>query len=589
VIGLDPAISARLAGLPSGFPDPDELQAIGRKIRKLSPTAGTDRIRIGLASSFLTDMLANALTASLARRGILAEVDLAPYGALPSHLLGPAAFPDCDLVFLLPTHRDLMRRPLLGATEEEAERASEQEAEFWASLWSKLRCPIVQLGFDPPAERILGEGDGFVPGGLLRHVRGTNASLQAKAPANVAFVDAEALAAWVGRDWHDARTYALCKQPFANAALGEVAETLAAAAAGLLGRARKALVLDLDNTLWGGVIGDVGLDGIALGRELAEGEAFADFQAYVRALATRGVVLAVCSKNKHEIAIEVFRSHSGMVLKEEDIACFAVNFEDKATNIERIAATLNLGLDSLVFVDDNPVERGWVKERLPAVLVVDLPESPAEYVRALEATRAFPTQRPTAEDLQRGKSYRARAVQAELAASAANLDDFLASLNPVATLEPLGAATSDRIIQLIRKTNQFKMNPKTFELSELNVPGREVLALSFADRMQNYGIVAVAVCEARDGALEVLNWVMSCRVFSRRLEQVMLSELAARARAKGLSLIRVPFVASGRNDVAKSFLTEIGLVDQGEGLLVIGAEDVADGSNHMKILERSEA
>ncbi len=590
MIGLDDAIERRLRALPSSAPDPDELQAIGRRIRKTLKSGGpaAKPLRIGLVSSFLTDMLADALIASLARRGILAELDPAPYGALPGHLLaGGAPFQACDLVFILPTHRDLLRKPPLGASPGDARQAAATEADFWASLWPKLSCPIVQLSFDAPPARALSEGDGFLPGGALRHARDTNARLFEAAPANVALVDAEALAAWIGPAWHDARTYALCKQPFANAALGEVAEALASAAAGLLGKARKALVLDLDNTLWGGVVGDVGLEGIALGMEMAEGEAFVAFQSYVRSLAARGIILAVCSKNKHEIALDVFRNHSGMVLKEEDIACFAVNFEDKATNLSRIAETLNIGLDSLVFVDDNPVERGWVKQQLPEVLVIDLPPEPSGYARAIEAARAFPMQKLTAEDLQRGQSYRALAAHSELAAYASDLDQFLAGLEPRATLEPLSAATSDRIVQLIRKTNQFKLNPRVLTLDELAVPGRQVLALSFADRMQDYGIVAVAVYEAGEGGLDVLNWVMSCRVFSRRLEHVMLSELAKRARAIGAGIIRAPFVPSPRNEVARSFLAQLGFEEQDAGILAISADAVSDGATYMTMIDRS--
>jgi FkbH-like protein len=589
VIELGEAIDSRLRALPTGAPDPDELQAIGRRIRKALKTSPADAkpIKVGLVSSFLTDMLADGLLAALARRGIAAVIEAAPYGALPSHLLAGAPFAGCDLVLILPTHRDLLHRPQPGATAAEAARAAAAEAEFWASLWPRLSCPVVQLSFDPPPSRALAEADGMLPGGLLRHVRETNARLFEAAPATVAAVDAEALAAWIGPGWHDARTYALCKQPFANAALGEVAEALSSAAAGLLGKGRKALVLDLDNTMWGGVVGDVGLEGIALGMEMAEGEAFVAFQTYVRSLAARGIILAVCSKNKHEIALDVFRNHSGMILREEDIACFAVNFEDKASNLRRIAETLNIGLDSLVFVDDNPVERGWVKQQLPEVLVIDLPEEPAGYVRAVEAARAFPLQRLTDEDLKRGRSYRALAAQAELAASATDLDQFLAGLEPVATLEPLNSTTSDRVVQLIRKTNQFKLNPRVFTLDELKQPGRQVLALSFADRMQDYGIVAIAVCEPAGDGLEVLNWVMSCRVFSRRLEHVMLSELAKRARAIGAGIIRATFVPSPRNDVARTFLDALGFAGDEDGRLAIAADAVRDGADFMTILDRS--
>lgn len=591
MLDLGQALDTRLRNLPSSHPAADELQAIGKRIRKLGVAKGLrgTPVKIGLIASFLTDMLANALVASLAQRGILAELSVAPYGALPGLLLSePSYFADRDLLLVLPTHRDLLHVPGFGCSDEEADEAAAREVGFWAGLWRQPGCPIIQLGFDPPPTRALSEADGFIPGGLLRHVRAVNRGLYAGAGHDVAIVDAEALAAAIGPAWHDARTYALCKQPFANDALAELSGALAAAAAGVLGKARKVLVLDLDNTLWGGIVGDVGLGGLSLGMEAAEGEAFVGFQRYVRALAARGVILAICSKNNHDIALDAFRNHSGMVLKEEEIGCFAINFEDKATNLRRIAETLNVGLDSLVFADDNPVERSWVKAQLPMVLVIDLPSDPAGYVQAVEAARPFPAQRLTAEDRERGRSYRARTLQAELAASATDHDAFLASLEPVASFEPLSPATSDRVVQLIAKTNQFKLNPSRFSLDELQRHGRHVLILSFADRMQDYGIVAVCVFERGEGAMTILNWVMSCRVFSRRLEHAMLAALAGQAESLGVSRIDARFEPSPRNDVARDFLLALGFKDTDDGWLRIGTDGAPDASRYMTIKDRSE-
>jgi predicted enzyme involved in methoxymalonyl-ACP biosynthesis len=198
--------------------------------------------------------------------------------------------------------------------------------------------------------------------GLGWHIRQVNLALAESLPRSVGLVDAEALQIRLGATAHDPRLHAICKQPFAKEALPEVAGTLAASAVALVGRARKVLVPDLDNTISGGVVGGFGVEGLALGPEPAEGEAVIAFQRYALSLARRGVILAVCSKNIEDVALLAFRAHPAMVLQEEDIACFTANFQDEAINLRLIAQTRNVGMDSLVFVDDNPVERSWSKK-----------------------------------------------------------------------------------------------------------------------------------------------------------------------------------------------------------------------------------
>lgn len=573
-------LKTALRALGSLHPDPDNLQRLGRRARRAlrtQPDPSAPRVR--LVSSFLTDMLADAVAGSLLRRDITAEVELAPYGALPLELIGSS--PSADILMILPTHRDLTRQPQLGADAAAVEAAAAAEAGFWASLWPSDR-PVIQLTFDPPATRPLGEADGLTPGGRLHYVRAVNRHLAARIPGNVALVDAEALAGAIGPGWHSDRTYALCKQPFANSAVGEVAEALASATAGQIGRARKVLVLDLDNTIWGGVIGDVGLNGLALGMETAEGEAFVGLQRYAQALSRRGVLLAVCSKNDESIARSAFGGHSGMVLEDTDVACFVANFDDKATNLRRIAATLNVGVDSLVFVDDNPVERAWVKSQLPEVLVVDLPEDPAGYVQALERSRCFPMHRLTQEDLTRAGSYRARAITVEAASSAADMDVFLQGLQPRVTWSGLLPENADRIGQLIAKTNQFKINPRQYAPQELETS--DVVALSLADSMQDYGIVAVVVTRKMDADLIVDQWVMSCRVFGRRLEHATLDILRARAKLTGCERIVLTFEQSSKNQVARDYLVALGFQSNGKEM-AIDIQTPPSVSHHMTIVE----
>lgn len=542
------------------------IERLGRRVAKaiVAGRFADSKIRIAVLSSFLTDMLCDALSALLLSRGIAAEIVRGPYGAIATDLLSPQSITrDCDLVFILPTHRDLASAPQPGCTREEADSAVARDVAFWTDIWARTPAPIIQLSFDPPPARNLFDADGFHPGGLLRHVRRVNQELADNAGARVALIDAEALAGRLGADWHDTRTYHLCKQPFSAAAVPEVADSLAAAAAGVLGKARKVLVLDLDNTVWGGVVGDVGLKGLVLGKETAEGEAFVALQIYARNLAARGIILAVCSKNREEIAREPFRAHSGMVLKEDDIACFVANFEDKATNLRRIAKTLNVGLDSLVLVDDNPIERAWVTQELPEVMVIDLPEDPALYCAAIEQAKPFPMHRLTTEDVGRNDSYRARASVVEAQAGATDMGAFLQGLEPVAHIEPVSDASLDRIVQLIAKTNQFKLNPTTFSAEQIREKTEGVFALRLKDRLQDYGIVAIAVVEMHGDEAVILNWVMSCRVFSRRLEHATLELIRAFAADRNGRLIRAPFKLSAKNSVARDCLVNLGFMADG--------------------------
>lgn len=574
--------------LASASADPVALQQLGRRIARAVSNGGfaDRRIRIAVLSSFLVDMLVDALSSCLLARGIAAEIVSAPYGVIAADLLSDHSITlGCDVVLILPTYRDLLHRPAAGCTHEEADQAASREADNWQELWRRAGdLPIVQLSFGPPPSRPLADADGFRPGGFLRFIRDVNRKLADASPSRVALVDAEALAARIGPDWNDLGTYVLCKQPFGISALVEVGNSLAASVCGLFGKARKVLVLDLDNTLWGGVVGDVGVQGITVGSETAEGEAFVAIQQFARDLAARGVILAVCSKNTEEIAREPFRKHSGMVLREHDIACFVANFDDKATNLRTIAQTLNVGLDSLVFVDDNPVERAWVMRELPEVAVIDLPEDPALYCSAIERAQLFPLHRITEEDLGRSRSYQSRAMVAKAQATGGNIAEFLQSLEPVAILEPVGPSSLERVVQLIAKTNQFKLNPRTFTSEELVALGAGVFAIRFRDRLQDYGIVAVAVTTIENDELLILNWVMSCRVFSRRVEHATLELLQTHARAYRVSALRAHFKASPKNGVARDLLVELGFkVDAGGDFMMFTPQQNTMAPHFMRI------
>jgi FkbH-like protein len=559
----------------------EAIEQLATRLAKVHREVSRPSLKIHVLSSFLTDYLIDFLRLMLARRGIVASISAPGYGQMIGEVLTrPSELAAFDVVVLLPTYRDLRFVPEFGVSKEQALKAVNDEVAFWCDLLERISAPVAMLSFDLPPHRILADGDGWIPGGLTRHVRSVNLGLADAVSGNVALIDSEALCAELGASSCDLRLYYLCKQPYSMEALPRIADAMSAGITGLLGRGKKVLVLDLDNTLWGGIVGDVGIEGLTLGPETAEGEAYASFQRYLQQLSRRGVILAVCSKNHDHIAREAFGKNPAMVLTEKDIACFVANFEDKASNIRRIAATLNVGLDALVFVDDNPVERQWVARELPEVLVVDLPEYPAGYADAVDAAKMFPLYRLTSEDLQRAVSYKAVAQIADAAKTAEDMDDFLQDLQPIVHIEEVQGPVIDRVVQLIGKTNQFKLNPTLFTHTEVKAIAKDVLALRMADRLQDYGIVAIAVTAPDANCLVVRNWVMSCRVFSRRLENVMRQVLADLALAQGLSKIVLPFVPSKKNGLVPETLERLGFADCGNGHFIGPALPSVDINPH---------
>jgi len=534
-------------------------------------------LKIALLCGFTVDFLAELLPLMFLRHGFGVDIYKGGYGEIASELLIPDsklhAFKP-DLVIILPTYRNLVFPPSLGIKGDECGGALQDELRIWQNIWNSVLVPIVQLSFDPPPGRPLGELDGFTIGGLLNYVRQVNRLLVNNAPAHVGFIDAEYIAFRVGMEkWHDAHLYQMSKQPFSFDVLPILSHAIVARSKGMLSKGRKALVLDLDNTLWGGVVGDDGLEGIVLGLETAEGEAFTVFQQYIKDLASRGVILAVCSKNNMDIAMQVFYHHSGMALDEGDIAHFEVNFEDKVTNIRRISEVLNIGLDAIVFVDDNPVERSWVQEQLTDVMVVDLPDDPADYIRVLDELNAFCVQRVTSEDLNRSKSYQARSAITKLKKDDNAMSVFLQNLKSEIIIEKLEDSTLDRVIQLLGKTNQFNLTQNRYNTEELKGDGVDVIIVRLKDRTQDYGIVSVVVTKNNKKYLEVDNWVMSCRVFSRRLEYAIQEVLIEKSRQIGCQFIHLQHQVTDRNGLLTKIIRNLGYADLGANQYRIDVEN----------------
>jgi len=327
------------------------------------------------------------------------------------------------------------------------------------------------------------------------------------------------------------------------------------------------VVVDLDNTLWGGVVGDDGVDGIVIGPNAeAEGEAYLEFQRYLQALGRSGVMLAVCSKNDPEVARAPFREHPDMALRLEDFSAFVANWKPKVENLRDIARELNIGVDSMVFIDDNPVERDLVRQVIPEITVPELSEDPAEYLEALERGLLFERPRLTSEDLARSQMMAAevlrRQSQAEL-----DVDSYLGSLELIAQRGTVDAATEPRVTQLINKTNQFNLNGNKLTSPETHAYAMSGIARWYRlrDRFGDYGIVSAVVGTIDERRLVLDNWVVSCRAFQRTLEAFILRDIVEIARAKRCDVVALRFVDTSRNSYADAALREMGFVEAAPG------------------------
>ena len=330
------------------------------------------------------------------------------------------------------------------------------------------------------------------------------------------------------------------------------------------GLSSKCLVLDLDNTLWGGVIGDDGMAGIVIGQGSALGEAFVAFQHYARDLSRRGVILAVSSKNDDANAREPFENHPEMTLRMDDIACFAANWSDKASNIRSIASRLNIGLDSLVFVDDNPFERNLVRRELPMVAVPEVGDDPAYFARILADAGYFEGLAVTADDRLRHESYRGNIQRESLREASTDLPAYLRSLQMRLVWRRFDRLGLSRIVQLMNKTNQFNLTTRRVTEDEIrartNDPRALGLQLRLTDRFGDNGIIAIVSGHLVEGGADftIDDWLMSCRVLGRQVEQATLNLLAAQARQLGAGRLVGDYIPTAKNEMVRDHYTRLG-------------------------------
>ena len=383
-------------------------------------------------------------------------------------------------------------------------------------------------------------------------------------------MDVARLAGVIGLErWDDPQQWHAAKLPFAANIIPAYADLVARTLGAVFGKSRKCLVIDLDNTIWGGVIGDDGLTGIVLGQGSAAGEAFLAVQRAVLDLRNRGIVIAVCSKNDEENARRPFADHSEMLLKSEHIAVFQSNWIDKAANLRTIAAALNLGLDALVFLDDNPAERAQVRAELPMVAVPELPSNPALYARTLLAAGYFEAVAFSDDDRRRADDYQANSERSSLMAQASDMDAYLRSLAMACTIRRFDLDGRARIAQLINKSNQFNLTTRRYteaEVARFGIrSGKLALQVRLADRFGDNGMISVVIATKGKQIWTIDTWLMSCRVLGRGVEAAILRHLVRAAREAGATALRGRYFPSGKNQMVSDHYRKLGFQEEASG------------------------
>jgi FkbH-like protein len=555
---------------------PKEGLLLTRAIRRCQTShldlAPLSSFRLGVVAGNTFDLLIDCFPTAAARHGVALDVIATPYDQVLQQALEPKSQINkagLDAVLIAVDHRWLAldRCSLDGATSRvDAAIGKLRSVVFGVREYGSSSAILSTLPCPP--EPLFGNYDRRVRGTVRAMIDDANRAIIALADDTGSYLlDCATLAEQVGTErWFDPIKWFSYKLPFSPECFEIYSDMLGRLLGSIRGKARKCLVLDLDNTVWGGVIGDDGVGGIELGQGSARGEAFLAVQQAALDLRERGIMLAVCSKNNDAVAREPFRDHPEMILRENHISVFQANWIDKAHNLQAIAKKLNIGLDALVLLDDNPAERAQLRAAFPDVAVPELPADPSWFPWFLTAPGYFEAVSFSTEDRLRVESYASDAQRAEVLAKALNLGDYLTSLEMRIRFAPFDIQNRRRISQLINKTNQFNLTTRRYTEAQVaqmeNDDSIFTLQVRLEDRFGDLGLIAVVICresaQTTHREWEVDTWLMSCRVLGRRVEEAVLSKVVADAKARGVAYIIGTYIPSAKNKMVADHYRDLG-------------------------------
>jgi FkbH-like protein len=546
------------------------------------------KVKIALLSTQAAQYPAQALRAAAYEYRLDADIYEAPFDRIEEETRDTAsglyAF-EPDIAVILPVAENVRGRyyslaPDARGSFTEAEANRLLDAAGRVSRQSGAHVVICSLA--EIDDGIYGSYAASYPLSLLSVTRAVNNRIAegAAATPGIGLADIAALASRYGTaDAGDGRMYYLSSSAFSQQFLFAAMDRVMSYIAALRGRVRKCLVTDLDGTLWGGVVGDIGMESIEVG-EMGMGRAYSDLQAWIKELSRRGIAVCVCSKNDEKIAKEPFLSHPGMKLSLDDIAVFKANWQDKSQNLREIKEALNIGYDSMVFIDDNPVERGAVRSQLPDVEVPELPADASGFLAFLQAENLFETVALSDEDAMRTEMYRAAGEREAAKDSAGSLEEYLQSLGMVCKISPFDSYSIPRVAQLTQRTNQFNLRTVRYAESDIEKAAADAssitMAVSLTDAYGDYGIIgAVIMKETEKGGLFLDTWLMSCRAVKRGVEEFVFNRMAQAAAEQGYSVIEAEYAPTEKNAPVKGLLANMGFTEGAAGRWVLNIGEYA--------------
>ena len=478
--------------------------------------------------------------------------------------------PEIVIVFQA-SHKLLAKYNKLKATEHLSLASNELEiiANIYSTLSTNANAKIIYYNYTEIDDAVFGNYGNKMACSFLFQLRKLNYELMkfASENANLFLCDLSSIQNQIGKNiFFHTSVYINTEMVLSLDVLPRIASKTLCIIIALSGRFNKCLILDLDNTIWGGIIGDDGLENIQIGN-LGIGKAFSEFQYWVKKLKTRGIIIAVCSKNTESVAKEPFEKHPDMILHLEDIAVFIANWENKADNIRKIQSILNIGFDSIVFLDDNPFERNIVRENIPDICVPELPEDPAEYLEYLYSLNLFETVSFSSEDAERTLLYQKEAQRSVVQQKFANEDEFLKSLNMYSHVESFNKFNTPRVAQLSQRSNQF--NLRTVRYAEADIE-RQILskeyftfAFTLKDKFGDNGLICAVILQQENSEVLFINaWFMSCRVLKRGMESFVLDIIVDFAKLKNVKILRGEYISTPKNEMVKDHYLNLGFLQK---------------------------
>ena len=556
--------------------------------------ASGKEIKIAIMGDCSTQHLATAIKGYAYEEGLSVEVLDTDYNQIFQQIIdNDSQFyqfsPDYALIYMCSEHlyEDFCNTPVANRTNF-AQETFEKISSYWQMISAKSSMSVIQFNFVENDDRIYGNFGANLEHSYIYQLRKLNWLImsESKKSSNVIIIDLSTIQNSMGRKtFFDEKMYFSAKMPISTVALPEVAFQVINAIKVRTGKVKKCIVLDLDNTLWGGVIGDDGINNIQIG-ELGTGRAFTAFQIWLKELKNRGIVLAVCSKNNEDTAKEPFKKHPDMVLKLDDIAMFVANWQDKASNIRNIQQVLNLGMDSFVFIDDNPFERNVVSSLISDITVPDMPEDPAEYVSYLESLNLFETATYSESDKDRTQQYQSEASRVLLQQRFEDYDQYLESLEMIAEAKPFDDFHMARISQLSQRSNQFNLRTVRYTVPQLEAITKDekfiTIYFTLRDKFGEYGLISAVILEKLDEKTAFIDtWFMSCRVLKRGMEEFIINEVVKSAAQHGYEKIIGEYLPTAKNSMVKNIYKEHGFIETSENRYMVVCGEYVHQNNHI--------